>query len=414
MAERTVRRSKSKFKTARQAWSDIANDTGLTPKNVVRKEHTDKEWVWVVEGSGRAAAAIPATFQLGAQVKMESASEDSPKREFTMDAYTGAIFDIGFGPAVINLEGLALPREGVPIFRQHKPELFIGRSTGIRKMRGRLFVDGELFDNIDEADQVVRISDQGGRWQASVGVAIDFEHLQFVEPGKTLEANGQTHSGPFVLLGSTTLREVSFVPLGADSNTSAVALEAAAKTHQLALEAQETMDEKERIAALSAEFAKRPAFALKAINKGWTLEEAKERAAELDAALAEQATAHAAALETQKTAHEAALAEAKKGKPASPAAVLSGFGPGGAPTGDDGEPADAFNALVDAEEARLRERGHTGANKRGGGLRFSRLALGRTANLRARAVANVAEKHKDIHKAYLDAHNNVGTTRRGR
>lgn len=47
--ERRVSRSKSKFKSAREAWADIAKSTGKSPKDVIRKDHNEKEWAWIIE-----------------------------------------------------------------------------------------------------------------------------------------------------------------------------------------------------------------------------------------------------------------------------------------------------------------------------------------------------------------------------
>jgi hypothetical protein len=369
-------------------------------------------------------ARLPATFELQSPVDVRdpdaSLAPEAP-RDFEMEAYTGAVFDVGFGPAVIVLEGLDVPADGVPAFRQHKPELFVGRSTDVENTGAVLNVRGTLFSGVAEAEEVARISDQGGRWQASVGIRIDFAELEFIESGQFAQVNGRELAGPFVMLKATTLREVSFVPLGADGATSAVALDDELDAEQpdtkTAKEAQNMEAEKERIAALSAEFADRPAFALKAIGKGWTLADAKERAAELDAALAERDTAHAAELAAKEEAHAAALEAAKVPPPAkpSPAAILSGFDSSGAEldVDVDGDPEGAFDALVNKEEARLETRGGNGA-ARGGSLRFAKTARGRFANLRAQAVANVAEKHPDIHRAYLTAHNAAASKRRGR
>ena len=40
-------RSKSKFDSARAAWSDIAAKTGLEPDNIKRTAHTSTLWVFI-------------------------------------------------------------------------------------------------------------------------------------------------------------------------------------------------------------------------------------------------------------------------------------------------------------------------------------------------------------------------------
>ncbi len=41
-------RSKKRFKTARSAWMDIADKTGIRP-NEVKNRHTSTKWVWILK-----------------------------------------------------------------------------------------------------------------------------------------------------------------------------------------------------------------------------------------------------------------------------------------------------------------------------------------------------------------------------
>ena len=353
---------------------------------------------------------IPSTGSLEAQavsLGKEPESADEPRR-FEMEAYTGAIFDIGFGPAVVDIATLKIPPGGIPTLRQHNWELFIGRSDEIDK-GPPLLINGTLFQGVDEADEVARISDQGGRWQASIGFGFSMAErdISFIGEGETQHVNGKLLSGPFLLLKNATLKENSFVPLGADSNTSAVAL--GDSGIQLDEHREVTMsnpngpsyeDEQKRVADISSAFSDDPTFALTAINKNLSLTDAKlEWAEKLNAKLAEQTTAHKAKLAELEASHAAALEEAKKkpaAKPASPAAALSDFTPG-EPGGE--SYADQFELAVAAECKVLRDLGSNGM-QRGGGLR-----LNRAANIRALAVQRVVSKNPELHSAYLEAHN---------
>ena len=358
---------------------------------------------------------IPATFQLEAQPVDLGKKEDGP-REFKMTAYTGAIFDIGFGPAVIELASLQVPAEGVPIFRQHNPELFIGRSAEIAT-GPPLIVSGALFEGIDEADEVARISDQGGNWQASVGIRISFAEgdISFIENDDTAHVNGQLLSGPFVLLKNVGLKESSFVPLGADSNTSAITLcddglplvDQHLEVTMSTPNSPSFEDEQKRVADISSAFAQDPAFALNAITKNLSLIDAKLAWSEkLQAKLEKQAADHAAELSEREATHAAALEEAKKKKPESPAAALTGYSAGDGT--DPGDHAGQFELALAAECKILTDLGSTGL-ARGGGLK-----LGRAANIRALAVQRVSRKNPELHSAYLEAHNaNVASKRQG-
>lgn len=360
---------------------------------------------------------IPAGFALEAFAAPVMVRDDEI-RVFKMEAYTGAVFDVGFGPAVIDIGSLIAPDAGVPILRQHNFELFVGRSSRIERTT-TLLVEGLLFSGVDEAEEVAAISDQGGMWQASVGISIDFEGMEDVADGESVVVNGKNMQGPFLLLRSATLNEVSFVPLGADKHTSAVALadddsqQMEAPVANQKQDGPSLEDEQKRVAELSAAFAEDAKFALEAITKGWSLLEAKaERSEALEAKLAQLAEDHLKKIAELEAAQTAALAEAKK-KPApvaSPAAVLSGYSP--AP-GAGLDPADAFEKAVAAECAILRDLGSSGL-QRGGGLSLGQSEQARACNVRALAVQRVYAKHPELHAAYLAAHNATVSKRRGR
>lgn len=48
MGQKTLRRSKKRFPSARKAWEDIADKTGWEPSDVVKKDHTRTHWRWVI------------------------------------------------------------------------------------------------------------------------------------------------------------------------------------------------------------------------------------------------------------------------------------------------------------------------------------------------------------------------------
>ena len=361
---------------------------------------------------------IPATFSLKAGAVDVKADDEGP-RKFKMDAYTGAVFDIGFGPAVVDIASLLVSPDGVPALRQHNCELFIGRSAEVDK-GPPLRVRGVLFQGIDEADEVASISDQGGRWQASIGIGISFvdDDVSYAEEGASVHVNGRLLDGPFLLLKNTTLKEVSFVPLGADTNTSAVALgdgtistidEPVEVTVSTQPSAPSLQDEKKRIADLSTAFSEDPVFTLEAIKKGMSLIDAKLAWGEkLQAELDAQKADYVKKLAELEAGHAIALETAKKVQPASPAAALSGFASGGATLLAADDPADTFEKAVAAECAILRDLGSSGLS-RGGGLQLSQ-----AANVRALAVQRVCEKHPELHSAYLEAHNAAVFSRRVR
>jgi hypothetical protein len=83
---------------------------------------------------------------------------------------------------------------------------------------------------------VLALAERGYAWQASVGA--DVRRHQKVDADAVATANGQTHMGPVRIVKASALREVSFVTLGADAETSvAIAAEEAVEEETMAADA---------------------------------------------------------------------------------------------------------------------------------------------------------------------------------
>lgn len=166
----------------------------------------------------------------GPAIALEAKS--GKRRPFAMDAYTGAIFDHPYlGRAVIDVSGIRVPPGGVPSLRQHDPRLFVGRCERVTLEGGRVRAEGFLFVGVDAADEVSKISDAGGKWQASIKVEpVDPTEttIEHVAAGASVRVNGASLSGPLAVMRASTLTEISWVQRGADTSTSAVALSAVA------------------------------------------------------------------------------------------------------------------------------------------------------------------------------------------
>lgn len=340
-------------------------------------------------------------------------------RRFAMDAYTGAAFDHPYlGRAVIDVEGITCAEGGCPALRQHRPELFVGRCEKVVLAEGRVGVEGFLFDGVEAADEVARISDQGGKWQASVKVDPNVDAIDYLGADSTATVNGVALSGPLAILRESTLTECSFVPRGADTATSALALSSQpAATPQVKKEP--SMDpvtaERQRVAEIRKAFPKHVNFALEQIEKGVTLAEAK--AAFADVVLAESETALAAATARAEAAEKkAAEATRQAGKP-SHASELGAPG-AGAPAGagvalsdDDKDPIKRWDVALAVEIDRLARTG-MGEVEELGARRA--IALSAEANRRALAVANLSQRDPALRAAYVEAYNARGIGSRTR
>lgn len=136
-------------------------------------------------------------------------------------AYTGAkmkVKDIKY-PVVVDLSGLVIPSEGVPLLVDHenKTERRIGAVRASLR-QGCIVVEGSLVDSGDAAAHVLAHKD----WQLSIGVNVAKARLVLGDE----TVNGRFMKGPFILVVEGTLKEVSVVPLGADTEGTTLAIAA--------------------------------------------------------------------------------------------------------------------------------------------------------------------------------------------
>jgi hypothetical protein len=171
------------------------------------------------------------TIKLDTAVTFLQAAEGEaaagPKR-FKIVAYTGAQIRQGWSrePVVIDVEGMQLPAT-VPVVLGHDYSLGSILGQGVPRVEGgQIVVEGEILAKNVNADQVLALADAGYQFQASVGA--DVRRHQKIDADGVTTVNGQAHVGPVRIVKASSLREVSFVTLGADAATSvAIAAESA-------------------------------------------------------------------------------------------------------------------------------------------------------------------------------------------
>jgi phage major head subunit gpT-like protein len=162
-------------------------------------------------------------------------SGDAKPKRFRMVAYTGAPIRQAWSrePIIIDLAGMTLPAT-VPVVIGHDYSLgsILGQGTP-SVQGGQLILEGEVMAETDNARNVISLAAAGYEWQASVGADVS-RHIRFGEDQVTT-ANGQTVNGPVRVVRASTLREVSFVTLGADRSTAvSIAAEEAAEESLMA------------------------------------------------------------------------------------------------------------------------------------------------------------------------------------
>ena len=140
-------------------------------------------------------------------------------RQFRIVAYTGAPIRQGWSrePVIIDMAGMSLPAT-VPIVLGHDYALGSILGQGRPSVQGgQLIVEGEILADGENARQVLALAERGYQWQASVGADVG-RHLKYGDDQAT-SVNGATVTGPVRIVRASTLRETSFVTLGADRST---------------------------------------------------------------------------------------------------------------------------------------------------------------------------------------------------
>ena len=137
---------------------------------------------------------------------------------FSMLGYTGGVIRQAWSrePIVIDLAGMSVPAV-VPVVFGHDYALGSVLGQGTATVGSQLVIDLAILSKGEAAMQVVQLGDSGYQWQASVGADVDEQYL--VADGDTVQLNGQTFQGPIRVVSRSTLRECSFVTLGADAAT---------------------------------------------------------------------------------------------------------------------------------------------------------------------------------------------------
>lgn len=159
----------------------------------------------------RATGTVRIAAEAGAEGKLAS---------FEGVAYTGAPMkpEGWWLPVIIDLDGVKIPSQHRPALRQHDHEQIVGHTTEVKASKDGITVAG-VFSGEPQHVQKVTIPAKGGfQWQLSVGA--NPVRTEFLEAGETTNVNGRDVTGPMTIARETEIGEISFVPLGADDDTS--------------------------------------------------------------------------------------------------------------------------------------------------------------------------------------------------
>jgi len=165
-------------------------------------------------------------FLAPASVQPQDDASSPSDRTLTGVAYSGGIVtDHGYwSRLVIDLASASLTPP-IPLLSCHEHDDSVGVVTAATQQAGGLAIEAVLFASIDEdAADIAAKADRGFPWQLSVGIWPD--SIEEVQAGASIQLNGQSFQGPLTVFRNSRIREVSVVPVGADSRTSAAVLSA--------------------------------------------------------------------------------------------------------------------------------------------------------------------------------------------
>lgn len=154
------------------------------------------------------------------EITAADAAAEKKLRRFAMKAYTGGAMPLPnfYRPVVIDLAGMKAGAKSIPIFRGHDPDKIVGHADEIEITDREIKVAGVISADNEHSREIAASSDNGFPWQASVGAEPTAE-FEYIAEGVKATVNGQTISGPCLIARKSILKEVSFVPLGADRRT---------------------------------------------------------------------------------------------------------------------------------------------------------------------------------------------------
>lgn len=223
-------------------------------------------------------------------VSLEFAQGENPgPPRFKMTAYNGGPVNLcGFDvPVIVDLEGMDISKESIPVRLDHDPTQRIGHTTRLAIADHSLTAEGLISHDNEYARTVAASGKNGFPWQVSIGAWMtESENLK---TGESAVVNGYDVEGPMIIARRSVLMELSFVDYGADSTTSALV----AQRKEMQME--NKTDESKAIDLALGEMTSAPA----PVSEPKPVE-AKQNADETQAAL--RAMREAAAAETKRIA----------------------------------------------------------------------------------------------------------------
>lgn len=173
---------------------------------------------YLILANGSAKSEITLT----GKVNIEAAAADKPgPRRFEMDAYHGGALMLGGFqyPVVVDLATLKGADKPRPVLKDHDRAIIVGHTEKIANDGKALTAAGIVSGSGNPAKEVVEAADNGFPWAVSIGATAG--KLERVKAGASVTVNSQTFTGPVLVARGASLKEISFVSIGADEEASA-------------------------------------------------------------------------------------------------------------------------------------------------------------------------------------------------
>lgn len=157
------------------------------------------------------------------------ANEPDKLKTFSGIGYTGQpMKPMGwYDPIIVDLQGVRISSQHRPILRQHDHEQIVGHSTSVKVTKAGIEFEGVFSGQPEHVEKVTIPAKNGFKWQMSIGA--NPLRTSFLASGEKATVNGREVVGPLTISHETEIGECSFVPLGADGDTSAVVSASASK-----------------------------------------------------------------------------------------------------------------------------------------------------------------------------------------
>jgi hypothetical protein len=143
-------------------------------------------------------------------------TQDDGPRKFIITAYTGAVIPTYYGALVFDVSGMSA-KPKMPVLREHHRDRIVGFGKGSHD-NNAFTVAGAFSQSTIDGVECMALADEGYPWQASVGIRP--VKVKTIDEKEEFAVNGKTLKGPAEIWLKSEVGEVSFVSLGADSNTS--------------------------------------------------------------------------------------------------------------------------------------------------------------------------------------------------